>query len=231
MRVPFTLLLVLSLATRHSPLVTSLSAQTPAQRDSIETFRDSLAPISDTVALRALEARYIEIAKQDRNDPMRHLRLGFIAMRLGAAGRKDSYDDAAGEFEWATQVAPKEPYGWYGLGLAENAIGDASFTLVAGIQAMFGKDHLTRAAINYAKAAEVDPSFVRGLLELGNTALEQRMNIKLDASLLAFRRAAATSGGHNPQVLLLRGRVERLVGDADSALVAFREYTGSPGAD
>ncbi|MGB7211210.1 MAG: hypothetical protein WBC97_01160 [Gemmatimonadales bacterium] len=208
-----------------------MHAQTPAQRDSVEAFRDSLTPISDTVTLRALEAHFIEIAKQDRNDPMRHLRLGFIAMRLGQAGRKDSYEDAAGEFEWATQVAPKEPYGWYGLGLAENAIGDASFTLLAGIQAMFGRDHLTRAAVDYAKAAEVDPSFVRGLLELGNTALEQRMNVKLDAALLAFRRAAATSGGHNTQVLLVRGRVERLVGDPDSALMAFREYTKADGAD
>lgn len=210
-----------------SPLI----AQSPAQRDSIEAFRDSLAPIADTVTLRALEAHFIEIAKQDRNDPMRHLRLGFIGMRLGAAGRKDSYEDAAGEFEWATTVAPKEPYGWYGLGLAENAIGDASISFLAGIQAMFGRDHLTRAAIDYAKAAEVDPGFVRGLLELGNTALEQRMNVKLDAALLAFRRAAGTPGGHNPQVLLVRGRVERLVGDPDSALVAFREYTAATGAD
>ncbi|HSC59402.1 MAG TPA: hypothetical protein VLC11_07550, partial [Gemmatimonadales bacterium] len=78
LRVPLTLLLV-SLFTSYFSLFTPLSAQTPAQRDSIEAFRDSLAPISDTVALRALEAHYIEIAKQDRKDPMRHLRLGFIA--------------------------------------------------------------------------------------------------------------------------------------------------------
>lgn len=229
-RVPVVLLITV-LLTSYFSLSTSLSAQTPAQRDSVEAFRDSLVPISDTVTLRALEAHFIEIAKQDRSDPMRHLRLGFIAMRLGRAGRKDSYEDAAGEFEWATQVAPKEPYGWYGLGLAENAIGDASLSFLAGIQAMFGRDHLTRAAVDYAKAAEVDPSFVRGLLELGNTALEQRMNIKLDAALLAFRRAAATSGGHNAEVLLVRGRVERLVGDPDSALAAFREYTRAPGVD
>ncbi|MFI5235182.1 MAG: tetratricopeptide repeat protein [Gemmatimonadales bacterium] len=209
----------------------ALQAQSPAQRDSIESFRDSLAPVQDTTTLRALEARLIVLAKGDRDNPMRHYRLGFVALRLGDAGRKDSYDDAAGEFQWATEVAPKEPYGWYGLGLAENAIGDSRFTLVAGLQAMFGKDHLTRAALNYAKAAEVDPSFVRGLLELGNTALEQRMNIKLDAALLAFRAAARTEAGKNPQVLLVRGRVERLAGDPDSALAAFKAYTASATAD
>ena len=208
-----------------------LSAQTPAQRDSIEAFRDSIAPIKDTVVLRALEAKLIDEAKHDRNDPMRHYRLGFLAIQLGDAGRTDSYDDAAGEFEWATQLVPKEPYGWYGLGLAENAIGDSKISLVAGVQAMFGRDHLTRAALNYAKAAEVDPSFVRGLLELGNTALLQRQNIKLEAALLALRRSAGTEAGKNAQVLLVRGRVERLQGDPDSALVAFRGYQRAPGAD
>lgn len=208
-----------------------LSAQTPAQRDSIEAFRDSIAPINDTVALRTLEATLIDEAKRDRDNPMRHYRLGFLALQLGDAGRTSSYDDAAGEFEWATQIVPKEPYGWYGLGLAENAIGDSKFTLIAGIQAMFGRDHLTRAAINYAKAAEVDPSFVRGLLELGTTALQQRQNVKLDAALLALRRAAGTEAGKNAKVLLLRGRVERIQGDPDSALAAFRGYQRAPGAD
>lgn len=212
-------------------LSTSLTGQTPAQRDSIEAFRDSIAPISDTVVLRGLEAKLIGEAKSDRNNPMRHYRLGFVALRLGDAGRTDSYQDAAGEFEWATQLAPKEPYGWYGLGLAENAIGDSKFTLVAGLQAMFGKDHLTRAAVDYAKAAEVDPGFVRGLLELGNTALEQRLNIKLEAALLALRRSASTAAGRNARVLLVRGRVERLAGDPDSALAAFRAYKDAPGAD
>ncbi|HEU4763682.1 MAG TPA: GWxTD domain-containing protein [Gemmatimonadales bacterium] len=209
----------------------SLVAQTPAQRDSIEAFRDSIAPLRDTVALRALERTLIAEAKADRNTPMRHYRLGFLALQLGDAGRRASYDDAAGEFQWATELAPEEPYGWYGLGLAENAIGDSPFALVAGIQAMFRKDHLTKAAGDFAKAAEVDPSFVRGLVELGNTALEQRLNVKLDLALQALRRSAATAAGANPAVLLVRGRVERLAGDPDSALAAFRAYTAAPGAD
>ena len=58
-----------------------------------------------------------------------------------------------------------------------------------------------------------------------NTALRQRVNIKLGRGP---RRAAAggadARAAHDPQVLLARGRVEREVGDGDSALVAFRGY-------
>src|SRR5690606_29319190 len=63
----------------------------------------------------------------------------------------------------------------------------------------------------------------RGLAELGNTALEQKANIKLDVALDALRRAASTPAGADPTVLLVRGRVGREAGDRDSALAALRE--------
>jgi GWxTD domain-containing protein len=89
---------------------------------------------------------------------------------------------------------------------------------------MLGKDALTRSAVAFAKSAEVDPSFVRGLVDLANTALRQRVNIKLGVALEALRRAGSTAAGADPQVLLARGRVEREVGDGDSALAAFNGY-------
>src|SRR5690606_22064224 len=46
----------------------------------------------------------------------------------------------------------------------------------------------------------------------------------------ALRQAAATSAAANPDVLLYRGRLEREVGDIDSALVAFRSYLSGGGA-
>ncbi|HET9465466.1 MAG TPA: GWxTD domain-containing protein, partial [Gemmatimonadales bacterium] len=54
--------------------------------------------------------------------------------------------------------------------------------------------------------------------------LRQRVNIKLNVALEALRRAGATVAGNDPQVLLARGRVEREVGDGDSAVVAFKGY-------
>jgi GWxTD domain-containing protein len=113
------------------------------------------------------------------------------------------------------------------MGLAEYGVGDSQVALVAGIQAMLGKDAMSRSAMAFAKSAEVDPGFVHGLVDLASTALRQRINIKLNVALDALRRAASTPAGHNPAVLLARGRVEREVGDADSALAAFRAYTAS----
>jgi tetratricopeptide (TPR) repeat protein len=205
-------------------LAAPLAAQDPEQRASLEAFRDSVAGTVDSIGLEGLEEQFIAAAKADRNDAMRHLRLGFLALRLGDLGGSGHYDDAASEFQWAIDLEPSWPYAWYGMGLAEYGIGDSRVAVVAGLKTMFGKDALARSAAAFAKTAEVDPSFVRGLVELSNTALRQRVNIKLDVALDALRSSASTSAGTNPEVLLARGRVEREVGSPDSAVAAFTRY-------
>ncbi len=201
-----------------------LHAQAPAERADLERFRDSLAATADSMGLLVLERRLIDHAKTDRSNTLTHLKLGFVSLRLGDLGGQAHYDDAASEFQWAIDLQPTWPYAWYGMGLAEYGVGDSQVSFVTGLKTMLGKDALTRSAMAYAKSAEVDPGFVRGLVELSNTALRQRVNIKLGVALDALRRAAPTQAGRDPQVLLARGRVEREVGDGDSALAAFRDY-------
>src|SRR5437764_15348877 len=95
------------------PAAKGLSAQLPADRAAIEALRDSLARVTDSLSLKRLEAATIQVAKQNRDDPLIHLRLGFIAYRLGEITNHKSHDDdAAGEFEWATQLKPDWPYPW-----------------------------------------------------------------------------------------------------------------------
>ncbi len=202
----------------------SLHAQSPDDRAAIERFRDSLAAVTDSVGLETLEQHLIDSARTHRNDTLLHLRLGFLALRLGDFGDKQHYEDAGSEFEWATDLQPKWPYAWYGLGLAELGVGEPEISLIAGLQNLFGKDHLSKGALAFAHAAQVDPSFVKGLVELANTALGQRINIKLDLAREALRAAGATAAASNPEVLLVRGRVERLAGSIDSALAAFTRY-------
>lgn len=197
-----------------------LSAQAPEQRDDLERFRDSLAGIPDTAGLLVEERRLIDLAKTDRSNTLVHLKLGFLSLRIGELGGQAHYDDAASEFQWAIDLQPTWPYAWYGMGLAEYGVGDSQISFVTGLKTMLGKDALTRSAMAFAKSAEVDSTFVRGLVELSNTALRQRVNIKLGVALDALRRAQS----QDPQVLLARGRVEREVGDGDSALAAFRGY-------
>jgi GWxTD domain-containing protein len=198
-------------------------AQEPEQRAELERFRDSVSATADSTGLLALERQLIERAKADRSNAMIHLRLGFLSLRLGELGGQSHYEDAASEFQWAIDLQPTWPYGWYGMGAAEYGVGDSQISFVTGIKTMLGKDALTRSAMAYAKAAEVDPSFDRGLVDLANTALRQRVNVKLNVALDALRRAGADAATR-PEVLLARGRVEREVGDGDSALVAFQGY-------
>ena len=197
-----------------------LSAQAPEERAELERFRDSLAASPDSAGLLVLERRLIDLAKADRSNTLTHLKLGFLSLRIGDLGGQAHYDDAASEFQWAIDLQPTWPYAWYGMGLAEYGVGDSQISFVTGLKTMLGKDALTRSAMAFAKSAEVDSTFVRGLVELSNTALRQRVNIKLGVALDALRRAKS----QDPQVLLARGRVEREVGDGDSALAAFRGY-------
>ena len=224
MVVPGSRLASLAVALIAATVPLYLHAQAPNERAELERFRDSLATTSDTTGLLGVERRMIELAKADRGNPLAHLKLGFLSLRLGDLGGQAHYDDAASEFQWAIDLQPTWPYAWYGMGLAEYGVGDSQVSFVTGLKTMLGKDALTRSAMAFARSAEVDPSFVRGLVDLSNTALRQRVNIKLGVALDALRRSAATPAAHDPEVLLARGRVEREVGDGDSALAAFRGY-------
>jgi tetratricopeptide (TPR) repeat protein len=155
--------------------------QAPADRATLESLRDSLSLVTDSVALARLEAATIEIAKKYRDDPLIHLRLGFIAYRLGEITKdKSHYDDAAGEFEWAGELRPDWPYPWYGEGLSELAIGEAGAIAIENLRQMLGKDYLSKAARAFARATLADPSFASAVVDLANTALTQRIRPRLD---------------------------------------------------
>jgi len=217
-RSPFVVLLLLAVPS-------GLRAQEPADRSAIETLRDSLSGVSDSLGLRRLEAATIAVAKTDRDNPFIHIRLGFIAYRLGELGKsKSHYDDAAGEFEWATELRPAWPYPWYGLGLAELAQGEHSAIAIENLRQQLGVDYLSKAARAFARATQADPSFAFASVDLANAALNQRIHPRLQVALEAVRLAAASPAGAVPAVQLARGRVEREVGEADSALAAFRAY-------
>src|SRR2546427_273498 len=166
MRAALPLLLALSAAVPHR-----LAAQSPADRAALEALRDSLTGVRDSIALKRLEAAGIELAKRHRDDSLIHLRLGFLAYRLGeVTGAKGHYDDAAGEFEWAGELAPDWPYPWYGLGLAEFAQGEAASIAIENIREQLGKDYMTKAARAFARAVQADPAFAQPTIDLAPTA-------------------------------------------------------------
>ena len=212
-------------------LASGVAAQAPADRAALVSFRDSLSRVADTVALGRLEAAMIEVARVDRENALLHIRLGFVAYRIAeAGGGKPRYEDAAGEFEWATELRSDWPWAWYGLGLAELAAGEHEVIAIENVRQILGKDYLTKAANAFARAAEADPAFAVAVIDLANTALTQRVNSRLDVALAAVRQAARGPAGRAPAVQLARGRVEREAGEADSAVAAFEAALGV-GAD
>jgi len=208
----------------------SAHAQSPAERARLDSLRTALTAEADSSALLAREQRRIAVARQNREDPMIHLELGGIAYRLGElTGADKHFDDAAGEFEWAAELRPDWPYPWYWLGRAELAVGEASLIPLQNLREVLGTDPLSKAARAFARAARADPSFSQALVDLGTTALRQRIAPRLEVAQRALRLAAGTPASEQPVVLLVRGRVERESGAHDSALAAFRAFVALGG--
>lgn len=199
-----------------------ISAQAPAERRALERLRDSIAVSVDTAGLLALEAEGIARARRERDDPMHHLRLGLLALRLAELRPGAHLEDAIGEFEWAVELRPDWPWPWYGLGLAEARARNRAGDFAGGLWTMLGLDRDRRAGRAFARAVAADPTFVSGLVEFARIALEQRLDAPILPALEALREATASPVGWHPELLLARGRLERLVGEPDSARLAFQ---------
>jgi len=203
----------------------AVRAQEPAQRAWVDSVRAQLRTVTDSTALIRLERQKVSVARVQRDSALLHMEIGLINYRIGEiTGVKRRYEDAASEFQWAADLQPRWPWTWYLLGLSELAVGEEEALILENIREVLGVDFLSRAATAFARAVEADPSFSRGLVDLANTAMRQRIAPRLVVAQRALRLASSTSAGDDPTVMLLRGRVERRLGAQDSALVAFRRY-------
>lgn len=201
----------------------TLASQAPEERAALERLRDSIAFSRDTTGLLDLERVWIEEARANRDEPMHHLRLGVLALRLAELRPGVPHlDHALGEFEWAASLRPDWPWPWYGIGLAEARGQDRAGGFAGGLWTMLGLDRDRLAGEAFARAIAADPSFVRGLLEFARVALEQRIDAPILPALEALRSATATPVGWHPDLLIARGRLERRAGRADSAALQFQ---------
>ncbi|MEP7324652.1 MAG: GWxTD domain-containing protein [Gemmatimonadota bacterium] len=205
-------------------------AQEPAQRDSIEHFRDSLSTLSDTLALVDLESFLIDRARVDRDNAVLHIKLGFLALRMADLGSTSRYDDAGSEFEWAIDLQPEWPYPWLGLGFTEQGDADSTYGVRTRLRAVFGRDPLTLASNALIHSVATDSTFVPALTALVNVSSRQMLNARPDEVLEILRRAAGTPAGQSLEFLLARGRMERDLGYDDSAAVAFQKYLDKGGS-
>ena len=219
-------LLLLSLA----PLLTArLEAQSPATRSELLGLLDSLAGVEAVRPLEALRDSLHDAWETPPPDPVMALREGIVRLRLGQLadgwefGRAErAFDRARGMRDW--------PFPWYGHALASagRAAWQADEPLNIGLRV---GDGARRDAVGaFEEALDRDPRFVPALLglsrvsrQIGDTAVERR-------TLARLRDAGPDAPG---DVLAARARLERLLGDPDSAVaVATRrllQRTGTRG--
>lgn len=192
----------------------SLSAQTPEQRRALDAYRDSLAMVTDSSLLVHEETRLLGEVRRNRNDAYLHLRLGQLALRQAELSGASHYDDAASEFKSSTELAPQWPYAWYGLGLAEYALGTRGEVQENG-RGLLTRGAWMRATEAFGRAAALESAIAPRLEELARQALRARAPERATRIRDALSRGAreARGGPRESRLLLALGRVQREIGD------------------
>ena len=216
----------LLLAAAGPALATAQSPASPSPPD-VLAFADSLAQVHDRESLLRLESQLIERARIERDDVELHLRLGFLALQLAAVSGGRHWDDAGSEFEWALELDPESALAWYGLGLAERGLAPTFYNSRAAAQAMLGKDHVALAGRAFGRAMALEPGFARAALAWGELAQMRSLRDERSAALRGLRGLPPEA--MDTTTLLVRGRLERRLGERDSAVATFGRYLAAGG--
>lgn len=198
-------------------------AQDAALRAELQGFTAEVAAMTDTGRLGRLERRFGGRGATPEIEAISRLRRGVVRLRLGTLGRGWASGQAADDFARATSRVPAWPLGWYWLGLAR----EAEAAWLAGDHRNLGHrvgSGARRAAVQaFARASELDPAAVPTLTGLVASATMLRdTTLLLRLVLPALRRAATTPADTVTALLEARARLERELGNPDSAVSVAR---------
>ena len=200
--------------------VRGVHAQDAGVRLELAAFRDSLARMSDSAAVARVERGLEGTAEQSADDPVARLRRGLAAVRHGELGNEYRFSRSRREFERASELRPDWPWPLYGKALAHAAEFEDQRADSLEIGKRVGVGHLRDAVAALGAAVALDPEFTPALIELERLAWLLHEPDNWRDALRAFRAAGASRSG-DPAVLLALGRLEREVGDPDSAVAAL----------
>jgi GWxTD domain-containing protein len=214
---------LLSLWLLAAPL--PLAAQSPPDRSALDRFRDSLAAVTDTVALATMRRGLARGAA----DPIVALRSAYAALRLAELGVDRDASDARSALRRLTRRKPDWPYPWHALAEAEmrRSAWQRSDRLALGNRV--GTGALEQALEAERRAVGADPAYSPAALSLASLALGLRDTAFFAASRDALRRADAATSTPSAELLLAHGRLERAAGDEDSAAAACARASDAPG--
>lgn len=231
MRFPTFVALVSVAAAASLSFSTPLAAQAPADRDAIDTYRDSLASIHDTVGLLQVALREKNARPTTGDRELQRLRYGWALTRLGEmTDSAPPLIDALLEFREAYIRKGKWPYAWFGLGAAKVALDDIGAPERRSDDQPAGTGWRYGAADAFLHAVQRDSAYVPAAVELGTTVLRTPTWVKYSPVIDALTRAARAGEG-GVAVWLVLGRVYRQADSTQQALRAFDTYVSQPGVD
>ncbi|MGE5092915.1 MAG: GWxTD domain-containing protein, partial [Bacillota bacterium] len=202
-------------------------AQSPADRASLEQFREALAGVTDTASLDA-SLRVQPAASDTVSLALARLRRGFVELRLAELGNARRYDRADAAFREATRLEPEWPWPYLGRALAKYGIAEVRRAEPLELGTQVGYGALDDAVKALTDALARDPGFEPALAALGRISERFTRPDFWQRSLAAVRSADAAARA-NPDVLLALGRMERAAGSPDSAAAAFEAYLARGG--
>jgi tetratricopeptide (TPR) repeat protein len=204
-------------------LTCPLAAQSSTDRQALRALADSAADLSLT-ALTSMANATGDHLRGTPRDPVGHLRLGVILLRLGQLGdgRKE-LDRAEAAFDEAAYRAPEDwPWPWYQLARAKLALAERGAIAKPSMHQQVGDSYRSAAFKSLARALEADSTFAPAAALLAEELLplgERDLSGELQR---AARNAAGAGAGPDPA--LAYGRVLRNLHQPDSALASFQAY-------
>jgi GWxTD domain-containing protein len=194
----------------------AVAGQAAPDRAGFDRFRDSLAGVRDTSALRALQR-----SLSSHPDPAATIRFALVALRRADLQADPDASDARDALRALVRRTSDWPLAWHLLAQAEQrrAGWERSDPLALGNRV--GAAALERALEAERRALEADPRFTPAAVALASLALGLHDTAFYLPAREALRRAELAQARPPTAVLLARGRLERATDETDSALTAF----------
>ncbi len=192
------------------------AAQRPPDQAPFRALHDSLATITSEALLDSIFRAQKVLADQSREDPAQELRLALAALRLGEVADENRYIKLASSvFAALTEDHPEFDMAWYGQ--ARTDLDQAHGSLSFGMARMLGLDPIRSIVADLVRSTGADSTDYYGVVQIGHRALRTRDVLDEETALRALRLMPARAMVRDAEVALVRARMEREVGDKDSA--------------
>ncbi|MEO8199030.1 MAG: hypothetical protein ABI679_00780, partial [Gemmatimonadota bacterium] len=176
--------------------------------------------MADPLLVAMVEKRARSDARAHRDNAALQVRDGLALLRSAEVGDGYLFDRARKIFSDASRMAPEWAYPWFGMALAESGKGAWLARNPANLGTRVGYGSYQAAVKLLQSTLRIEPGFTPALLRLYTLSNVLRDSV-LSSQILGAHRVAIANGNPDSEVLVNLGRLERAVGDLDSASAAF----------